>query len=229
MSRLVCGRSGIFAEQLALVDSMAEHHLSFSVTFLLTPAAQLQRDAMQAFVQQRWGIEPAFSEICAREDISKGFRLSHVREGAKPLSPWRSADMFFSRVRKNICAAGNFEIGPDGLLRSCAGLSDIHGDVGRSGLRGALSGAGLYQVWEIDKAGVEPCRRCPLRYACIDCSTFELEGEQDKNVREAYCPHDPSTEALPTYGQNWGRSAFVRTLRLGDTAEEFSLGPAACG
>jgi pyruvate-formate lyase-activating enzyme len=224
-SQKVCGRSGVFKEQLTLIDALVESRIFFSITFLLTPSTQRHRNAMRSFAQQHWNVDPAFSETCTREDVNSGFHLSHLSDGAKPLAPWESAEMFFFRVRNNTCAAGTFEIGADGMLRSCSGLSDVHGDVGRFGLRAALSGTGLYETWKRGKASVEPCGHCALRCACTDCSTFEFDGERNSKTKEAYCPHDPSQGAIRAYQRAWKPPEFVRTLRLREDGAQSAEDP----
>jgi MoaA/NifB/PqqE/SkfB family radical SAM enzyme len=209
---MVCGRKAVLSRQVALVDALTREHFPFFVTFLLTKATRLQRAAILEFTQDRWAGPPSFAEIYLRESMNQGFRLSHVGERVKPLSPWQSADEFFFRIRHNSCLYGHFEIGYDGKLRSCAGFHRVHGDLAQGGLRNALAGTGLYELWELDKGQVQPCEHCALRYACTDCSVFELEGQKDPVVKKAYCPHDPIRGALRACRKNWSPGEFVSSL-----------------
>ncbi|QBK31935.1 radical SAM protein [Roseitalea porphyridii] len=218
-SETACGRSGVLAAQVALIDALVEAQIAFSITFLLTPLTQGRRNAMQEFAQRRWRTRPAFSEVCTREDVKNGFRLSHLDERErKPLAPWESPEMFFFRVRNNTCTSGLLEIGADGLLRTCSGLPKVHGDVGRQGLVAALSGTGLYESWKRGKSDVEPCRRCALRYACSDCSSFEFADQPDANAKSAYCGYDPCDDTESAIEREWTPTSFVRPLRLRERA-----------
>ncbi|MGZ4908304.1 MAG: radical SAM protein [Halobacteriota archaeon] len=211
-----CGEPNILAHQLALVDALSDRHLPFFLTFMLTHTTNLQRDKILAFVQDRWQCVPSFAEVYFKESIDRGFRLTHTDNNMKPLTRWRSLEEFFFRIRNNNCLFGNFEVSSDGNLRSCAGISRVLGDIANDGLPTALSGNALYDMWGRCKEGMQPCNRCALRYACIDCSVFELEGENDENIKEAYCPHDPSRGAVRAYRKNWAPADFAMTLKLGE-------------
>lgn len=213
-SRAVCGRAGILEQQLHLISKLLEARCPFSTTFLLTKDQRRRRQELTEFALRRWQGEPAFTEICWREDMVPGFRLSHVGKTTRRLYPWASPDEFFFRISHNGCTYGNFEIASDGRLYNCAGLNTVHADVARDGLRLALAQDSLYQAWELSKSKVTPCSGCALRIGCLDCSVFELSGQQDEIVREAYCPYCASGEAPSDVDGPWGDPSFVQVLRL---------------
>lgn len=197
-----------------LLDTLAAAGLHGFITVLLTPETQPLRSALGEAVAARWNCEPSFAEVCLRSDIRPGFRLSHVTDAAKPMTPWVNGEAFFFRRTGNTCTFGAFEIGADGKIRTCIGLGDVHGDVAADGLRRALSGDGLYAAWERNKSRVSPCHRCALRLACADCTAFEAAGEHDAAAKEAYCPLDPADTAQAARVAAWGNSGFVRGVTL---------------
>lgn len=213
------GRRGLLRRQLCLGDTLVAAGLPFFLTFVLRPESRNQRASMAAFARERWDVEPSFAEMLPRSETAAAARLSHVSQTTKPLAPWRSIEEFFSRVQCNTCTFGNFEVSADGKLRACAGLEQIHGDVAAEGLSRALAGGGLDEVWALDKSKIAPCRDCALRYACADCSAFELAGAADPAAKNAYCPHHPARGEPRACDKNWSAGDFVQLLDSSSLAQ----------
>jgi MoaA/NifB/PqqE/SkfB family radical SAM enzyme len=205
------GQEPVLKRQVALIDAFVKVQLPVFVTFLLSDSTQQSCDDMHKYAMDRWKIRPSFAEVCRRDSIGKDFHLSHIGSNGKPLSPWLSVAEFFSRLKHNSCTYGSFDVGPDGKLRSCAGLHYVHGDVSASGLRKALCNTSLYDTWELNKSKILSCKKCILRYACTDCSTFEIEGEHNAVIKQAYCEHDPEQGVS---GKNWSQSSLVQVVSL---------------
>jgi len=213
VTKTVCGRENVWKDQLTIIDALVKAENSPFITFLLSHLTRQKRSEFQKFVENRWKIEPSFAEVYMRKAVLDGIRFSHVDEKTKPLRPWRSVDEFFFRVRFNTCTYGNFEICPDWKIRPCAGLERVCGDIANDGLRGALSGHELYEIWEMGKRKIQPCNQCALRFACADCTVVELAGVQEPVLKKAYCPYDPTNGKLRAHLLDWGPSKFVASLR----------------
>jgi MoaA/NifB/PqqE/SkfB family radical SAM enzyme len=217
-ARSVCGQSGLFKRQAALIDHLVARRLPVGVTFFLTRATRSRRADALEFTRCSWGIEASVAEIYPRDELEEGFSFSHVENDRKPLSPWRSPEEFYFRVRHSSCTYGNFEVGCDGKLRSCAGIHRVHGDVAHGGLRQALAGDDLYILWDAGKASLQPCAGCALRYACTDCLAVEQAGESDRKIRRAYCPREPGGAAPITQLKTWDPPGFAIPLAADDGA-----------
>jgi hypothetical protein len=202
---------------LRLIDACADCGHPCFVTVLLTQATRADRTEIAEYVSRRWNGEPSFAELVTRNAFDGEFRLSHIAGGAKALVPWSSVEEFLFRAHHNTCSNGNFEIGADGIIRPCAGISAVCGDAGAAGLRRALAGDGLYRFWSLDKGSIDPCKRCALRYACADCTAFEIEGAADARVKQAYCPCDPDAGAPAGSERNWSPPDFVQLLAAAGT------------
>lgn len=213
VSGSVGGNMGLFEYQVNIIDSLIEAGTPVFLTLLLNEETLPDLDATLEFAARRWGGIPSVAEMRSRMPEGKKTRLHQVRLGTKPLVPWRSAEEFFLRIRNNTCNAGNLELGLDGKIRPCAGINRECGDLARDGAHLALSMDELFEVWRSNKASIEPCRACPLRFACADCSVFEIAGAEDPEWKEAYCPHNPNSDGVPAYERTWSPGGFVRSLR----------------
>jgi len=214
-TRTVCGAGGAQAQAAPLLDAFAGAGIPCYITFLLTADTRADWPEMSDYAVSRWGIRPRAAEIYRRE-APPGGRLRHVGEQVKPLRAWQSAEEFFFRVTANPCAHGRFEIGIDGKVRCCPAFEQVCGDVAGDGLRRALAGDSLYDAWALSKNKIEPCKRCALRYACLDCSAFEIAGQSDPAIKAAYCPYDPEPGPARAWERDWGEPDFVLTWRLPD-------------
>lgn len=218
-----CGDGAVFDHQTALIDALEEAGAVYFVNVLLSAATRGRRGEITRLFQERWGASPAFGEVLLRGECGEGFRFSHVGEKQKTLSPWRSMEEFYFRVKTNTCLQGTLQIAADGRVRPCAGIDRAFGDVGRDGLREALADDRLYELWELDKGQVKPCDGCALRFACADCTTAELPPENGAgdgagcgDLKHAYCDFDPDREGegARAYTWSWSPPEFVRTLSL---------------
>jgi hypothetical protein len=212
-SNAVCGKD-ILSHQMLLVNAFIKTKIPFFITFFLTQNTQSQRNKILEFAQEHWNGIPSFAEICFRESIDKDFRFSHIQENIKPLTPWRSIEEFFFRVDHNSCTYGNFEVCSDGKLRTCSGIHKVHGDIAENGINKALSNNDLYDLWDLSKGDVDPCKHCALRYACTDCSVLELAGEKDSIIKHSYCPFDPDDHTLKACEKDWSPKEFCISLNF---------------
>lgn len=183
-----CGHKEVLAHQLALIAALAELEMPFYVTGLLMGGVPAERQRLESFFGAAWRDRLGFAEVYERQAIQDGMRSRDAAEAMPRLTPWSSVEEFYFRLHYNPCTFGNFEIGADGALRSCAGLSAVHADLQEGGLQRALSGDGLYEEWRRDPMTSAACRACCLRYACSPCPALAGRTDEGAALQAAHCP-----------------------------------------
>jgi radical SAM protein with 4Fe4S-binding SPASM domain len=178
------------ARQQALVQRLAQEHRTFAVTVMLRGGSPEDREAVRDSAR-RLGAQSVMVAEIGGDSRGGAPRLGSDSPGGKFLMPWRTAQDLLLRVSRNSCLTGQAEIRCDGTIHPCAGIDDCRGRAAGS-LTAALAAAELHDNWWArTKDDDEPCRRCALRYACVDCAAPAAASERGIG---AFCPFNPDSD-----------------------------------
>ncbi len=187
-----CGSADAYDVAQAAIDTCRSASIKFYLTLHLSTATPIEPADWRARAGRCGAASVVLSYTMAGnggpppEGRSAGPLPTTGRERVPQVGPGEMHRRQFS----NHCLDKAIAVCVDRRVRACPMIDDCLGDLAVEPLSRVFAERRVDRYWKLTKDGIQGCRQCEFRYACVDCTAVDLR-RASAAVPNPLCDYDP--------------------------------------